>query len=122
MSGIDDAVLGDPSDVVSVTPPGAKRAVYLRSPSFGEWHDLATAHQGLDGKPPSAELIARTLATCLSDESGKQIAATPSERKALMAGSPRRIMWLYKKCWETVLKSDEESVGEIEKNSEADAG
>lgn len=122
MSEVDDDLLGGSAEVVEVTPPGSKRSVHLRSPSFGEWHDLATAHQVLDGKPPSAELIARTLATCLADESGKPIAATPSERKALMAGSPRRIMWLYRKCWETVLKSDEDAISAIEKNSAADAG
>jgi len=29
------------------------------------------------------------------------------------------VMWLYKQCWETVLKSDDETVAEVEKNSAA---
>lgn len=104
------------SEVVSVIPPGSKKPIYLRYPSFGEWYEVAAAHNGLEGRPPAAELITKTLSICLCDESGKRIAATPSESKKLLECSPKRVMWIYRKCWETVLKNDDAAVEEVEKN------
>lgn len=107
------------SDVVTITPPGSDEAICLRYPSFTEWHALAKAHRELDGAAPSVDLIARTIATCLADETGKP---AKTNHAAIMAASPRRVMWIYRRCWETVLKSDDDTVQEIEKNSEASRG
>jgi hypothetical protein len=104
------------SDTVSVTPPGGEDTVHLRSPSFAEWHALAKDHRDLDGGTPSADLIARTVATCLADEDGKPAKV---DKAKVMAWPHRRTMWVYTKCWETVLRSDDAVVEETEKNSEA---
>lgn len=103
-------------ETVAVTPPGSSEQVHLRYPSFAEWHDLAKAHRSLKGEDPSAELIAKTISTCVADADGKPLKSAAAD---VMKSSPRRVMWLYRKCWETVLKSDDDVVGEIEKNSEA---
>lgn len=109
-------IFGDVSSgVVSVTPPGASKPVYLRNPSFAEWHELARLHNSLDGKPPEAALIARTIATCLATADGKPI-TDASARDAVLKSSPRLVMWLYRKCWDTVLRSDNETVEAVEKN------
>lgn len=102
------------SETVSVTPPGGKKSVRLRYPTFQQWHDLAKAHQGLEGGVPDAKLIARTIAVCLADDEGKPVGESAAQ--AVMSGSPRRVMWLYRTCWETVLKSDSETVEQLEKN------
>lgn len=107
------------TEVVTIIPPGSDEPVYLRYPSFSEWHGLAKAHRELDGAAPSVELIAKTIATCLADETGK---AAKTDHAAIMRASPRRVMWIYRRCWETVLKSDDETVQELEKNSEASRG
>lgn len=100
---------------VVITPPGAAKPLYLRYPSYDEWHSLAAAHQALGGKPPEASLVAKTIATCLADESGQPV-SDGNTLSTIMKAPPKRIMWLYKKCWETVLKSDEETIAELEKN------
>jgi hypothetical protein len=101
--------------VVAVTPPGATRPVYLRYPSYDEWHSIAKAHFALEkeGKPADSGLIVRTVATCLADETGKPLAG--DVQGVLMKSSPRRVMWLYRKCFATVMKSDD-AVQEVEKN------
>lgn len=99
------------ADILEVTPPGGE-PVALRWPTFQEWYDLAKAHRDLGAQSPPVELIARTISTCLAKTDTKT-------RERILKGSPRRVMWLYKKCWETVLKNDEEAVEEIEKNCEA---
>ena len=48
---MDVSVFPSDSDVVTVTPPGDE-PVYLRYPSFAEWHSLAKAHRDLDGGTP----------------------------------------------------------------------
>ena len=117
MALTEEDLFGDVSDdtVVAVTPPGATKPVYLRYPSYDEWHALAKAHWAVEKEQKAADsaLIVRTVATCLCDESGKPLRG--DVQAALLKSSPRRVMWLYKKCWATVLKSDE-AVQEIEKN------
>jgi len=103
-------------DVVRVTPPGSDEEVRLRYPTFAEWHGLAKSHREVDGVAPSAELIAKTISTCLADENGKPLG---TENSAVMKWPHRKVMWLYQRCWETVLRSDDELVAEVEKNSEA---
>lgn len=103
-------------DTVAVTLPGSPKTIYLRYPSFDEWHQLAKAHWQCerDGKGVDAALIARTITTCLANQDGTPLAGT--DQAAIMKASPRRVMALYKKCWDTVLRSDEETIGEAEKN------
>lgn len=117
MPTLDADVFGAAEEVVTVTPPGAKKPAYLRYPTFSEWHDLAKSHKtyaDTNDTVPS-ELITRTLAVCLCDDTGKKLFATPSEARVLLDGSPRRVMWIYKKAWETVLRSDD-VVEDMEKN------
>lgn len=109
--------LDDRLEPVSVMPPGTAEPIYLRHPTFAEWHGLAKAHRSLAGEDPSAELIAKTISTCLCDEHGKPIGDAGVGR--VMKSSPRRVMWLYTQCWQTVLRSDDSAVEEVEKNSEA---
>ena len=104
------------SDTVTITPPGADEVLHLRYPTFAEWHSLAKEHEEIAGKPPSAELIARTVATCVADEDGKP---AKLDKAKILAWPHIKTMWIYKQCWKTVLRSDDESVSEKEKNSEA---
>lgn len=111
-------LFGDTADdTVAVTPPGSSKTIYLRYPSFDEWHALAKAHWQCekDGKGVDAALIAKTIATCLANADGTPM-TSGVDQKAIMAAKPRRVMWLYKKCWATVLKNDDETIREQEKN------
>ena len=112
---MDVSVFPSDSDVVTVTPPGDE-PVYLRYPSFAEWHSLAKAHRDLDGGTPSADLIARTLTVCMCDADGKPLGMESSKVLKL---PHLRVMWIYNRCWETVLKSGDQVVQELEKNSAA---
>lgn len=118
-TGID--IFGDDAgNKITVYAPGSAKPIHLRYPSFAEWHELARQHQGLtDGRAPEASLIAKTIATCLCDESGKPLGGDTAA--ALMKSSPKRVMWLYTTCWETVLRNDD-TVKEQEKNSVAGTG
>lgn len=104
-----DEILGLASDLVVVNPPRAKKEISLRWPSFEEWHQLAIAHRLLDGQDPPAELIARTVAVCVANEDGAR-KYQDNQLPELMKASPRLLMWLYTKCWATVLKNDEAEV------------
>lgn len=104
------------SETVSITPPGTDEVLFLRYPTFAEWHALAKEHEEVAGSPPSAELIARTVATCLADEDGKPAKV---EKAKVLAWPHMRTMWVYKQCWKTVLRSDDEAVSGVEKNCEA---
>lgn len=110
MERLDD-LLGLVDEPVVVTMPRTKKEVRLRWPTFEEWHSVASAHRKLEGKDPSAELIAKTVAICVSDENGNR-KYNDSDLQALTASGPRALMWLYAKCWETVLRNDEEAIGE----------
>ena len=110
-----DELVGFPEELVEVTPPRAKAAVRLRYPTFGEWHAISVAHRQLDGKDPSADLIAKTVAVCVADENGDR-KYKDGDLSALLQTKPRLLMWLYVKCWETVLRNDEAAVREEEKN------
>lgn len=113
---MDVSVFPSDSDVVTVTPPGSDEPVHLRYPSFAEWHSLAKAHRDLDGGTPPADLIARTLTVCMCDAEGKPLGM---EAGKVMKFPHRRVMWIYNRCWETVLKSGDQVVQELEKNSAA---
>lgn len=114
MKPLDD-ILALADAPVAVTPPRAKAPVYFRWPSFAEWHDLAQAHRKLAGQDPPADLIARTVATVLADETGKRC-YRDDQTGELLKASPRTLMWLYVKAWETVLRNDEQAVKEEEGN------
>ena len=109
-------LLDNTSDTVRLDPPGCDEPVFLRYPTFAEWHSLAKAHRELEGATPPAELIAKTLSTCLCDEAGKPLGV---EQSKVMKGGHRRIMWIYQQCWLTVLLSGDEVVKDLEKNSAA---
>jgi putative hemolysin len=103
-------------EIVTLNPPGSSEPVYLRHPTFAEWHSLAKAHRELEGKTPPAELIARTLTTCVCDENGK-----PSwlDAPAVLRMPHALVMWIYARAWDTVLRAGDTDVAELEKNSGA---
>lgn len=109
-----DELLGLADEPVVVKMPRTGKEVRLRWPTFEEWHTLATAHRKLDGADPSADLIARTVAVCVAGDDGKRKYAD-SDLGKLTSSGPRALMWLYGKCWETVLRNDDQAVKEEEK-------
>lgn len=100
---------------LEVTPPRAKSPVRLRYPTFAEWHALSIAHRQLEGKDPPADLIAKTVAVCVADANGER-KYKDSDLPSLLQTSPRLLMWLYVKCWDTVLRNDDKEVKADEKN------
>jgi hypothetical protein len=104
-------------DVVEVTPAGAAKPVRLRYPTFREWHEITIEHRkaGADKRDPSADLIARTIAICIADGQGRR-KLTDAEASALLEASPRQVMDLYTKCWETVLRNDDDAAKGEAKN------
>jgi hypothetical protein len=109
------------SDVVTITPPGSTEVVHLRYPTFQEWHALAKAHRELqrpDGTraTPPADLIVKTITACVSDADGKPAGL---EAAKVLRANHQVVMWIYAQLWETVLKSGDAVVADIEKNSEA---
>lgn len=106
------------ADTVEVTPAGASKPVRLRYPTFKEWHEIWVEHRkcAADKIDPPADLVARTIAVCVADAKGRR-KLTDAEASALLEGSPRQVVDLYKKCFETVLKdSDDEAIQEEAKN------
>lgn len=105
------------SDTVEVTPAGATKPVRLRYPTFKEWHAITLEYHKckVDGIAPSAELIAKTIATCVCDAQGRR-KLTDAEASALLEASPRQVVDLHEKCWQTVLKNDDEAAKEEAKN------
>lgn len=107
----DDIFGGLASEPIEVQPPGATKTVRLRYPTFAEWYELVTAQRSLDGKDPPADLIAKTIAVCVAGSDGAR-RMTDAEATIFLTSSAKTVIWLYKKCWETVLRDDDESVGE----------
>ncbi len=110
------SVLDASPDIVTIHPPGSAEPVNLRHPTFQEWHALAKAHRDLEGATPPADLIAKTLTTCICDADGKPAGL---EAAKVLRANHRVVMWIYSQCWETVLKSGDAVVAELEKNSAA---
>lgn len=110
MERLDD-LLGLVDQPVVVTMPRTDKEVRLRWPTFEEWHSVASAHRQLEGKDPSAELIAKTVAICICDEKGNR-KYKDADIHTLTKSGPRALMWLYAKCWETVLRNDDASIEE----------
>lgn len=106
-----------PTQPVEVTPVGATKPVRLRYPTFREWHEITLEHRkaATAGVDPSADLIARTIAICVADSQGKR-KLTDAEAAALLEASPQQVMSLYVRCWETVLKNDDQAIQEEGKN------
>jgi len=105
---------------IEVTPPGKSGPVLLRYPTFSEWHEIMVGHAKLEktGEPPSVALITKTIAYTLSDQAGNR-RLTDQEAKAILDADPGTVMWIYKKAGQTVLKNDDQTLGELEGNSEA---
>lgn len=103
------------NSVLTVTPPGATKPVHLVSPSVGTWIELVTTLQELAGKTPDVATVVKAVAACMADENGKHI-DDGTLRAKLAKSSPTIVMWLYKKCWDTVLKVDVNQMQEMEKN------
>lgn len=102
--------------LVEVTPPKASKPVRLRYPKFSEWYRLTTAHRKVGaGNDPPPELVVQTVATCVANENGSRM-FTDDQAAELMEADPAVVLWLYVKCFETVMRSDEEAVAEVEKN------
>lgn len=110
----EDIFGGLASDPIEVTPPGTTKPVRLRYPTFAEWYALVCEQRKLEGGDPPAELIARTVATCIAADDGSR-RMTDDEAKILLGTRPQPVIWLYTKCWETVLRNDDEVVGEAAK-------
>lgn len=99
---------------IQVEPPGGK-PVWLRWPTFAEWHSLGVAHRSLNGGDPPAALIAQTIATCLCDKTGKR-RLSDDEASLLLEADGSQVMWLYVTCWQTVLRNDDQAVEAAAKN------
>jgi hypothetical protein len=112
VESIDD-LLGLVDEPVQVVMPRTKKTVRLRWPTFAEWHELAVEHRKLNGADPSAELVAKTVAVCVADENGNRKYGDGDLSRVAESG-PRGLMWLYGKCWETVLRNDDQAVKEEE--------
>lgn len=100
---------------VEFTPPGASKSVRLRWPTFAEWFELTTEHRACEGRDPTAEMVAKTIAVCLADDKGGRL-LSDAEAAELMTEDPRAVLAVYVRCWETVLKNDDQVVKEVEKN------
>lgn len=109
-----DKLLGQASDLVEVQPPMCERSIRLRWPTFREWHELAVGHRQLKGEDPSADLIAKTVAVCIANDRGERL-YKDDELAEFMDANPRLVLWLYKTCWDTVLKEDDQVVRDEEK-------
>lgn len=105
------------AETVEVTPAGATKPIRLRYPTFREWHEITIEHRkcGQEKLDPSADLIARTIAICVADGQGRR-KLSDAEASALLEASPRQVMDLYTKCWETVLRNDDNAAQEEAKN------
>jgi hypothetical protein len=99
---------------IEVTPPGATKSVWIRYPTFAEWYGIVAEQRKLEDAQPTAELVAKTVATCLSDKDGKRI-LTDADAVVLLETKPQPVAWLYKTCWDTVLADGEDAVGEAAK-------
>lgn len=117
MSKEDDLLTWEP-EVIEATIPESNQTVYLRYPTFDDWHAVATGHQKYVGKPASAALVAKTLIACVVNKDGSPM-FTRANIDRIMKANPNRIMWLYNHILATVMKNDNEAVSEVEKNSAA---
>ncbi len=116
MAFTEQGLFGDVANgVLAVSPPGASKVVHIATPSVGVWIDLVKMAQEFDGKTPDAAAVTKCVAACLVTEDGKPL-DDGTLRATLAKSQPAIVMWLYKKCWDTVLKVDIRQIEEIEKN------
>jgi len=106
----------EPLPPIEVEVPAWNNSVFLRHPTFKEWHGIVSEMKksGEGGKDPSAELVARTIAVCLSDADGKRL-LSDFESQKLLNKDIAPVMFLYQECWRTVLSSHNK-IEEAEKN------
>lgn len=101
---------------VEVTPPGSSKTIRLRYPTFAEWYRLTSDHRKCgEGNEPPLDLVARTIGACVANDAGER-AFTDDEAAAFLDADPKTVLWLYVKCVETVMRNDDQAVGEVEKN------
>lgn len=115
MKSIDDIL-----DLAATRPPVKLTIqpfgdVYLRYPTMEEWHQITASHRDAKDGVASVGLIAKTIATCLADEKGERLMSQPDAGR-LLDRDPRAVMALYKACFDTVLRIDDQAVDEAEKN------
>lgn len=118
MSTNEEDLLSWEPEVVEATIPGTNKTVHLRYPVFDDWHAVATEHQQHVGKPAPASLVAKTLVACVVKKNGEPM-FTRENIEPIMRANPNHVMWLYNRILETVMKNDNESIQEVEKNSAA---
>ena len=99
---------------VPVTVPGVGE-LYFRHPTFEEWHTLTTAHQKTAGEATPIDLICRTVAAAVADETGKPL-MTPADAKKLSDRDAAAVMRIYTMAVETVFPVDDAAVSAAEKN------
>jgi hypothetical protein len=112
---IDDLFGSLATKPLEVQPPGAAKSVLFRSPTFSEWYELTVEHRRLEGKEPPVELITKTVAVVLANPDGSR-RLSPQEASVLLKADSQLVMWLYVHAWETVLRSDEKTARDYEKN------
>ena len=100
---------------VEVQPPWSKAPIRLRYPTFAEWYELVCAHRKLDvdgvRQDPPAELLAKTVAYCVAGDDGKRCLTV----EQVLERRPSEVVWLYQEACRTVIRDDDELVGEVAK-------
>lgn len=114
MAFSEQSLFGDVANgVITVTPPGASKPVYIATPAVATWIELVKEAQAFDNKTPDSPFITKAVAACMVDEAGKPL-DDGTLRSALAKSNPTLVMFLYKKCWETVLKVDVREIEQLE--------
>lgn len=111
----DDIFGGTASGPVEVQPPWSSSTIRLRYPTFAEWYELICDHKKLDAdgvrKDPPAELLAKAVAYCVAGPDGKRCLTVDQ----VLERRPAEVVWLYQKVCETVIRDDDELVGDVAK-------
>ncbi len=98
---------------VEISVPGWPDSVLLRYPTFAEWHEVVALNSQAEGSPP-AESVAKTVGVCLGNADGSRM-LSDSEALELLRQDFEAVMYLYKECWQKVLRADT-AVEQAEKN------
>jgi hypothetical protein len=111
----DDIFGGTAAAPIEVTPPWSSTPIRLRYPTFSEWYELICEHKKLDAaggqKDPPAELLAKAVAYCVAGPDGKRFLTVDQ----VLERRPSEVVWLYQKVCDTVIRDDDELVGEVAK-------
>jgi hypothetical protein len=100
---------------VELTPPWSSTPIRLRYPTFAEWYELICEHKRLevDGvkHEPAADLLAKCVAYCVAGPDGKRCLTVDQ----VLERRPAEVVWLYQQVCETVLRDDDQLVGDVAK-------